>query len=308
MKAQGGTEILREKLVSLLDPSLLENVNLVSTTCSFDVLDKDKINIIWQHLEPAQPAVRYTADRLFCDSVDYFVYVSHWQYNQFRQAYNIPDHKSVVIKNAIEPFRYFKKKPNDKIKLIYTSVPWKGLVILMKAIDILNEQRDDFELQVYSSTKIYGEDFEKQTQGQYEELFEKCKNTKSVVYKGYATNEVIRKQLKTSDILAYPSIAEETSCLSVIEAMAAGCHVVTTNFGALPETCADFATMVEIDSSGYNLTNKFARKLSETIDKAKDGSLFVNRQNQMEYYKNFYSWGVRIEQWKKFLNTCCNKD
>jgi glycosyltransferase involved in cell wall biosynthesis len=303
MKPLGGTELLKEKLVSLLEPNILNNINLIATTCSFDLLDKNKINVLWQHLGPKQQAVQYMGDRMFVDSVDYFVYVSHWQYNQFRNVFNIPDHKSLVIKNAIDPIEYISRN-NKKVKLMYTTVPWRGLVILLKVIDILNQERDDFELHVYSSTKIYGDEFEKQAQGQFDELFEKCKNTKNVVYKGYASNETIRQELINTDILTYPCIEEETSCLSVIEAMMAGCHVLTTNYGALPETCADFATLVEIDSSGYNLINKYAKQLNNLIDKAKDGTLQEYKTNQVDYYKKFYTWESRIKQWKNFIESC----
>ena len=38
------------------------------------------------------------------------------------------------------------------------------------------------------------------------------------------------------DLFVYPSIFEETFCASALEALSAGLHVITTNFGALPET------------------------------------------------------------------------
>jgi glycosyltransferase involved in cell wall biosynthesis len=301
MKPLGGTELLKNKLISLLEPNLLDKINLITTTCSFDLLSKDKINVLWQHLGPKQPAVQYMGDRMFVDSVDYFVYVSHWQYNQYRNYFNIPDWKSTVIKNAIDPIEFIPRK-NDKIKLMYTSVPWRGLNILIRVIDILNAERDDFELHVYSSTDIYGDDFKKETNGQFDELFERCKDTKNVLFKGYASNDIIRQELTTADILTYPCIEEETSCLSVMEALMAGCHVLTTNYGGLPETCSEFATYVEIDSSGYNLINKYAKELNVLIDKAKSGSLGNNKQLQCDFYKQYYSWDTRITQWQSFLN------
>jgi glycosyltransferase involved in cell wall biosynthesis len=301
MNPKGGTEILKDKLLDSLDPSYLENVNLITTSCSFDLIQKDKINVLWQHLGPKQSATQYMADRMFADSIDHFVYVSHWQYNQFRNIFNTPDHKATIIKNAIDPIDYIPRN-NKKIKLIYTSVPWRGLVVLLKAIDILNEKRDDFELYVYSSTKIYGSEFENQVKDQYHDLFEKCKNTKNVIYKGYASNEIIRQELVDTDILTYPCIEEETSCLSAMEALMAGCHVLTTNYGALPETCGDFATFVEIDSSGYNLIRKYAQKLDNLIDEALNGSLQEFKKTQVDYYRKYYSWENRIEEWKNFFN------
>ena len=41
-------------------------------------------------------------------------------------------------------------------------------------------------------------------------------------------------------MFVYPSIFEETSCASALEALASGVHVITNNFGALYETCAEW--------------------------------------------------------------------
>ena len=48
-------------------------------------------------------------------------------------------------------------------------------------------------------------------------------------------------------IFAYPSIWHETSCIAAIEAMAAGCEIVTTNLGALYETCSPFGRFINFD-------------------------------------------------------------
>ena len=55
------------------------------------------------------------------------------------------------------------------------------------------------------------------------------------------------EKLKKMHIFAYPSIWPETSCVAAIEAMAAGCETVTTNLGALYETCSPFGTFVNFD-------------------------------------------------------------
>jgi UDP-glucose:(glucosyl)LPS alpha-1,2-glucosyltransferase len=301
MKPQGGTELLYDKLISKVGNDCLDGINLILTHCSPEKIQKGKTNIVWQHLGPKQPATQFMADRMFVDSVDYFVYVSHWQYNQFRNFYNIPDHKSYVIKNAIESFDFFERKKNKKVKLLYNSVPWRGLMILLKVIEILNRKRNDFELDVYSSAKIYGSDFEQETHGQYDSLFQKCRETENINYMGYAPNDEIRKILQSTDILTYPCIEEETSCLVAIEALMAGCHVLTTNYGALPETCGDFATMVEIDSSGYNLIQTYADELDRVIDNVIAGKYENNRIMQMDYFNNFYSWQSRIPRWVEFF-------
>jgi glycosyltransferase involved in cell wall biosynthesis len=309
MNPRGGTEILKEQLIAQLEPGSIDGINLMGSICHPSLVEKDKTNILWQHLSYDQPNVQYMKDRKFVDSIDYFVYVSAWQYNKFREHFKIPEYKSFVIKNATQPFEIIPKPsltlpvvPQNKIKLLYTSTPWRGLAVLIKAIDILNKTRDDFEVDIYSSTKIYGSQFEENEKGKFDILFDKCKNTKNVNYLGYASNDQIRKALRTSHIYAYPSIFEETSCLAVIEAMSAGCHVVTTNYGALPETCGEFATMIEFDSSGQNLIDRYADTLNSVIDNYKNDLYKEDLEMQIKYYNKYYSWNTRITEWNNFLN------
>lgn len=301
MNPIGGTEIQRDQLIEQLEGSDLEGINLFTSICHPSLLDKDKINVCWQQLSYDQPNVQLMKDRRFVDSVDYFVYNSNWCFEKFRTYFKIPEHKSFVIKNATFPITTEKPK-TDKLKLIYTSTPWRGLSVLMLAIDYVNKARDDFELDVYSSTKIYGDKFNELEQDKYEGLFERCRNTKNINYKGYATNEEIREAVSQAHIMTYPSIFEETSCISVIEAMMAGCRVLTTNYGALYETCADFADMIEYEPNHAMLARRYAAQLHSVIDNYKKGTYKEDLELQVQYYQRNYSWKTRIQEWKNFFN------
>ena len=302
MNPKGGTEILKEQLIAQLPEESLDGINLIGSICHPSLVKEDKINILWQHLSYDQPNVRLMQDRKFVDSIDYFIYVSHWQYNRFREIYKIPEYKSFVIKNATHAFDTVEKQKDNKIKLLYTSTPWRGLAVLIKSIEILNKTREDFEVDIYSSTKIYGSKFDENEKDKFEALFDKCKNTPNVNYLGYADNDSVRAAVQKAHIYAYPSIFEETSCLAVIEAMSAGCHVVTTNYGALPETCGEFATMIEFDSSGQNLIERYAETLNSVIDNYKNNLYKDDLEMQIKYYNKNYSWETRIQEWKNFLN------
>jgi UDP-glucose:(glucosyl)LPS alpha-1,2-glucosyltransferase len=302
MNPKGGTEILKEQLLAQLPEESIDGINLIGSICNPSLVKEDKINVLWQHLSYDQPNVQYMRDRKFVDSIDYFIYVSHWQYNKFREVYKIPEYKSFVIKNATHKFDIIEKQKDNKIKLLYTSTPWRGLAILIKAIEILNKTRNDFEVDIYSSTKIYGSAFEENEKDRFEALFDKCKNTPNVNYHGYTFNGEIRRAVENAHLYVYPSIFEETSCLAVIEAMSAGCHVVTTNYGALPETCGEFATMIEFDSSGQNLIERYAETLNSVIDNYKNNLYKDDLEMQIKYYNKNYSWETRIQEWKNFLN------
>ena len=297
MNPKGGTELLKEKLLEKVPAELFEGVNLITSVCEEQLIDPNKINVMWQHLSYDQPNVTKMTNKSFVDKVDYFVYVSHWQYEKFRYKFNIPLSNSKVIKNAIEPIPY-KNKP-EKIKLVYSSTPWRGLDVLLRAFEILN--RDDVELDIYSSTMIYGSDFHKGADQHYKHLYEKAKSMKNVNYIGYASNDDVRRALTDAHILAYPSTWEETSCLCAIEAAMAGCSVVTTNYGALYETLGEWGTFVEFNTDGDELVKNYVAALNKEIDNFWTSSTQQRLLDQHVYFSNFYTWDKRAQEWIEFL-------
>lgn len=298
MLPKGGTEILYENLMRKLSDNDLQGINLFLNGISEDKLKSGQINILWNHHSYNQPAIQVYRNKELFNKVQYFVYVSNWQYEKYRYHFQIPENRSLVIQNAIESFE-LKEKPR-KIRLIYTSTPWRGLDVLLDAFSILD--REDIELDVYSSTIIYGTQFHEDNEKHFKALFKRAATMKNVNYHGYANNDDIREALLRAHVFAYPCTWEETSCLCAIEAGMAGLNLVTTNLGALYETVNAWGRLVSYDSNKENLAKKFAFALNRAIDEYWSEDTQLRLQNQHIYYKKFYSWERRINEWKNFLS------
>jgi len=299
MQPKGGSELAYQALQKNVGSDWVKDVNLILSVCNPALLDTTRKNVVWQQLSYDQQNVALMRDKSFVDKVDCFVYVSNWQYEKFRNIYNIPEYKSVVIKNATEPFVYTQRS-QGKMKLIYTSAPNRGLDVLLDAFEVLN--RDDVELDIYSSTIIYGSDYSKQVDHVFKPLFDRASNMKNVNYKGYGENNVVREALQQSHIFAYPSTFEETSSMAAIEAGSAGCKLITTNYGALYETGSEYATMVPFNSNRSMLVRSYAKALNQAINNYWKQENLDLLQKQSVYFNTFYNWQVRTSQWKNLFN------
>ena len=267
-KPMGGTELMYEELMKRLPQEYKDKFSIFNYPA---YADTTKPTIYWNQLSHDQNAVQFLSTPENVEAINQFVFVSNWQAEQFRKTFNIPGYKTTVLKNACIGVEQRQAGARDKVRLCYTSTPWRGLDVLLKAWEILKPQ--DCELHIFSSTKIYGKDFAINNENYYQELYDKCEALPNVVYRGSVSNEELRKELHTFDILAYPNTFEETSCIAVIEALSAGLRVVTSNLGALPETTEGWARMYSYLASKDLHAVKFADILDEEIIKIKNGDL-----------------------------------
>ena len=293
----GGSENQLRFLLKNLPDKSFKDINLILNSTNHDLIEKEKINVLWVHHFVNQNEIRNLGSKDYVDKLDWIVFNSNWNFEKYVYQFKIPESKSIVIRNAIEKID-FEKKPKDKISLVYHTTPWRGLVHLLKIFKNLN--LENVELNVCSSTEIYGKKFDKMQK--YEHLFNECKNTKNVNYFGYLENRKVIKLLKNMHIFTHPSIWPETSCVAAIEAMAAGCEIVSTNLGALYETCSPFATFVNFDRNFDNLEKKYGKVLSGSIKNYWSEKNQNKLKLQSETINATYSWDVRSIEWKNFFN------
>ena len=294
----GGSENQLRFLLKYLSDENFKDINLILNNTSHDLIEKDKINVLWMHHFVNQKEAQNLGSKDYIKKIDWIIFNSNWNFEKYVYQFKIPENKSLVIRNAIEKID-FQEKPKDKINLIYHTTPWRGLENLIKIFKKLS--LENVELNVCSSTIIYGKKFNSGIGNIYEKLFEECKKTKNINYYGYLENNKIIDLLKQTHIFTYPSIWPETSCISAIEAMAAGCEVLTTNLGALYETCSPFSNFVGFDRDFRNLEKKYTEALLKSI---KDYWSEENQNKlklQRETINLTYSWEFRSKEWESFF-------
>jgi FkbM family methyltransferase len=296
-KPLGGTELMYNELMRRLPEHYKDRFSIFNYISQADF---SKPTIYWNQLSYDQEAVQWLKNPENIDKIDQFVFVSHWQAEQYRKIFGIPGYKTHVIRNAHCGVERRASGKRDKVRICYTSTPWRGLDVLLDAWELIDSS--NCELHIFSSCKIYGDEFAKESELLYQDLYDRCNQLPNVVYRGSIPNEELRKELPSFDILAYPCTFEETSCIAVIEALSAGLRVVTSSLGALPETTEGWANMYSYLVDGGRHAQHFASLLKEEIEHITKGKLDFILQNQVNTYSERWHWDVRIEQWINYLN------
>ena len=295
----GGSESQLRLLFKYVSDKYFKDVNLILNNSDPVLLDKKRKNVLWMQHFVNQKEAQNLSNKEYLKNIDYIVFNSHWNFEKFQYQFKVPDEKSIVIRNAIETIE-IKDKPKDVINLVYHSTPWRGLGLLLKIFRNLNHIKN-LKLYVCSSTDIYGNKFKLNNEKKFKPIFDECKNTKNLIFKSYLENHKIIELLKDMHIFSYPCIWHETSCIASIEAMAAGCEIVTTSLGALFETCSPFASFVGIDKNIENLEKKYTDLLIDRIDNFWEKENQIKLKLQTETINHLYSWGQRKKEWEKFL-------
>lgn len=297
--AASGTEQMLRGLEQRADKALFQSFSIGRAIMLFD---PKTLKIYWTHNIPGQMGIPEVSENkaLHPDNrwkyVDNIVFVSEWQKQKYIEHFKFTEqdqNRFIVLKNAIIPIPCHKK-PQGKIKLIYTSVPQRGLDVLYYAFEKLSNKYD-IELDVFSSYKIYGvPDVDKV----YSQILNKVKEHPKINYYGTVSNNTIRQALQNSHIFAYPSTFLETSCISLIEAMSAGCICVHSDIAALPETSAGYTQMYQYPKNKKEHVEVFEYELEKAIL-----SVDTSTQEQKLFADSTYSWDTRAAEWDQYLKS-----
>lgn len=299
--AMGGTELLMERLYSSLPEGYMKDFQIIPTRLT-EELDPKRIRIVWMHDLADDPQVSYLANEGW-RKFHVIVFVSNWQMQYFIGKFGIPWEKCLVIQNSILPFdkEVFTQKPTDKVNLIYTPTPHRGLEILLPVFQKLKTEFDNLHLDVYSSFNLYGWG---ERDRQYERLFQICEDDPDISYHGSKPNDEVREALAKSHIFAYPSIWTETSSLCLIEAMSAGLICVHPNLGALYETAAGYTYMYQFAEDANRHANTFYLMLKLAIENhLYDDNIKYRVVQQKMYADQMYNWEFRRIQWKSLMDS-----
>lgn len=271
--------------------------------------------VLWLQHAHDQPAVSCLQDPRVSEIYSSIVLISHWQRHHFLQHFPLDAQKCFILRNAIAPAfenmffsgeKISMKKINPPI-LAYTSTPFRGLDRLLSIFPLVRKDYPDVRLQVFSSMKVYQVTSD-EDQKYYGDVYEQCRHTDGVELFGSLSQPQLAQRLKPVSILAYPNTFQETGCTSVLEAMGAGCHIITSTLGALPETSSGFGDLIDPtlseDAYIHEFTSAILNKLRLIYSKNTD-DLDDILARQTYFINNAYTWTQRAEEWEHFLLKMC---
>jgi len=251
-------------------------------------------------------AARYLTDGRVLASYDRIIVVSRWQLEQLNCEVGVPTGRMQTIGNAVAPpFEALLSAPPDQPRsphptLAYSVTPFRGLDLLLEAWPLILQAVPTARLKVYSSLAMYQV---ANAEDPYREIYEVCRATPGVDYVGALSQTDLAVALAQAWLFAYPSTYQETFCIGLIEAMAAGCHAVITDLAALPETAMGHATLVPFEADRVSLARRYAQAAIDRLTWMADApeAAAHARIAQRASLAQSMVWRARAVEWEAMI-------
>lgn len=205
-----------------------------------------KVNLLWVHDVdvgadgPQMQRHLLAFDRVLC--------LSEWHRGYFLSRYfGLDPAKVLVTRNGIDPRRFgldLTDGPYKTNSLVWSSSPPRGLDNMLYNFGLIRQRVPDAELHVYYGFDCWeafargrGATAELAEIQRYKDLLPPLGGSRDGVhYHGRVGQQELADAFMRAKVWAYLSGFPETSCISSMEAQAAGCLPVCSNVAALPET------------------------------------------------------------------------
>ncbi len=251
------------------------------------------------------PELALRTDKIFA--------LSEWHKSNIVRTHGFVDPEQVhVTRNGIDPKRFGWEFINGKWKqalphrdshrLVYSSSPDRGLECLLDVWPQIKENVPDASLDIY-----YGFDnWERCAQGNppQQTLIANIKKkiaalkSSDVRLNGRVNQNTLANEFMKSGVWAYPTWFSETSCITAMEAQAAGLRIVTSPIAALNETVGNRGVMITGDWLSEDYKVAFTAAVIEALNNNAD-----DRHISMEYAKKNFEWRGVAYEWDRLFET-----
>ena len=239
-------------------------------------------------------------DHRFIKKIDALFPVSKWHAETLCASSGFPYDKTFILRNGIYLPYFSTDEKRHRKRLIYSSTPGRGLKHLPSIFLELKQRHADLELFVYSSFDRYSLNWPPIFYGDnpYEELFNTLSKIPGCHLEGSIPQSHLAKEFMRASILAYPSDFEETSCITVMEAQAAGCAIVTSDLAALRETVGEAGILIPGEAGSLSYRKQFVEACDLLLS---DDTYFEKISAIGKKQALTYDWKIRAKELLSYL-------
>jgi glycosyltransferase involved in cell wall biosynthesis len=259
-----------------------------------------KLRLLWLHdiganCDPNSPKAQrwlYWFDRVLC--------LSRWHKDFFLSQHKTVHENSVLVtRNGIDPSRFATELPKTS-SMVFSSSPNRGLQWLAPNFQLIRTRVPDAELHVFygfdtweTMARQRGNAQELEFIAQFKALLPPVGQSRDGIFNhGKRSQAEVAQAYLRAKVWPYLTDFTETSCITAMEAQAAGCVPVCSAVAALPETVRHGFLF---DTNDMEVGRKWVEKVVELLQR-EDLRGPVARAGR-EYAMSSLSWAAVARDW-----------
>jgi glycosyltransferase involved in cell wall biosynthesis len=259
-----------------------------------------RLKMLWTGDSPLQPFTRGLGDKRVSEHVDTLLAVSEWHALNLCEASGFPRSKAWVIGNGIEPSYFEGEELRVRKRLFYSSLPYRGLQLMPEILPRIIAAHPDVEFHSFSGFKVYQDLVADGDKIEFDRTVSALSRFTQFHNHGNVPQAELAREMMKSSILCYPNTFEETSCITAIEAQAAGCAVVTSALGALSETVGDAGILIKGEPGSPEYINLFVDAVNTLL--SDDGKLDAYADAAKRQAQGF-SWAAIAARFSEYAES-----
>lgn len=238
----------------------------------------------------------YLDDILRFKEIDKLFVVSDWHRDYFASL--LPKEfveKMKVVNPGVSQAYFQNTEKKEMYNVTYAGHPGKGgMSALAPVIERLKPKLPGVKMRVFGGGGIWGWDND-----QYRPIYNKLIKS-GIAYHGQIGKEDMVKRLNQAEIFLYPVAPhhKETFCLAVLEAMAAGCVVIASPSGNVPNLVGDRGFIIDGDINHYTWAMDVTAKILELYQSP---SLIDELSNKSREFAKQFTWERTVDQFEEAI-------
>ena len=220
-----GDSPFEQRAIAAFDPGEDRDILIVFRSPNMRVLTAKGLKVWWS-------TDQFTSRNFkeFAPVVDKIVCISPYHQKYFVDTYGITNTVFIDLPVRVDDY---KDKNYEKIpyRIIFTSVPARGLDNLCRMYPALKQRIPELSLVITSDYRLWGS-----PAGGNEKFRPKWVSYEGVQFLGAIPREQLIQEELSAEAMLYPCNYEELFCISVAEAQFAGAYPITSSIGALETT------------------------------------------------------------------------
>jgi len=187
--------------------------------------------------------------------------LSQWHAGFVVDHHNLPKSQVLVTRNGIDFSRFTPRAEivRDPHRAVYSSSPDRGLAVLLQVWPKIRERVPDASLDVYYGFFNWRKAAEARKDTEQLQVIDALEQMlvdlapHGVRSHGRVDQATLADAFMGAGVWAYPTWFSETSCITAMEAQAAGLRIVTSSIAALNETVGAERHAVAYNHAGYGV-------------------------------------------------------